>query len=1110
MSRDFSGSFTSSNSAALYQSSSQSLNPPTSTSSAPSPSSSSHSYPDVTSAPPLPPLQVVPAPPPDRPKRKRLARACNSCHKSKRRCDGTAPCSNCYFASKPCIYTDSSGRTVPAPRAAVIGPGNIPPNAGTGSNVQHPIERTQHMGAQDAHPSIGNRSFRAQHSSYGHAGPPYYLPPPSLPPLLPHPQQTQPPSSSHEHSYSTQSSSSNLYAISSVPRHEWDGNESSSSSSILSHPEHLSRKRQRQDSTDFASPVSLDTNWARENEYQKTIDLPGHRSTTFETTPLGGYATRPSIVLEPALTRELTNRAYFLTMFYSVHSLFFSLSPNFSCCISISSSVNPSTSPVTKFVALAPVYRAVCALASRHSKQPSLAATPRRLSGRHFADEAVRLMFENPKKSSSDHSTDKSKDAAAEPSSTDDLYSGVLVLPASLYTAQTLCLLTVYELLAWEQKPSTIARNFTRAGGSTDQDPKLISPQGERFRQLTLQMLQELGVHKPTYPLLTPVPSQAFIEESIEKECVRRIFWLIYILDCMREIYYQGEGELRGGSGRGYHSGGNLNGEISSHHTATQGSVEAIAGSQPSTNAASLPQSTSTTIDPSFDSPPFSHYNASMSFSPSKRAFSNGFIGFSSEELRVRLPVDETSFEMGAVHECLPEYLYLPFAPVPSTHLPSHKATATGSELAQTIRILSIYNKIERTLDGLYQPPLLAANGDPISFSKHHVRHYQARASLSSALIEDHELFSVWDESHPSVLRWDEGENVVVQKSMLETNSNTGAWCFCLIALLEASCIMGLGMGRRAVHGESWPHRKDSATTNDVDDTGFMASNGGARIGIDRVDPEPDWWKVSHRKDRSGETDLDWGVRRLDSVLETLGERAAYSAAMGAWIWPLMKYMHRDDEKIQKGLDGFEEFCGVRMDKLAGNHWGASSTRTGKYGELGDTEMADATFLSAEPPFITYQHGHVPQPVLDSQTSNSSAPVTSASSTYIGSENQLPLLQMQKTTLPSLKSSGLLDWSSRSSLGSHPGPAPLHDHSLVQLNVGTVHPNAYIGSASPTRTSGSLINPTASSTISGPLVASEPSPSTETVDTSLCIPSAQFGTSNTQPGRSGLSWMMNE
>ncbi|KAL5536850.1 hypothetical protein ACEPAF_673 [Sanghuangporus sanghuang] len=51
------------------------------------------------------------------PKRKRLVKACDPCHKSKRRCDGTAPCSNCYFASKECTYTDSTGRPVPAPNS---------------------------------------------------------------------------------------------------------------------------------------------------------------------------------------------------------------------------------------------------------------------------------------------------------------------------------------------------------------------------------------------------------------------------------------------------------------------------------------------------------------------------------------------------------------------------------------------------------------------------------------------------------------------------------------------------------------------------------------------------------------------------------------------------------------------------------------------------------------------------------------------------------------------------------------------------------------------------------------------------------------------------------
>lgn len=55
-------------------------------------------------------------------KRKRLTKACDACHRSKRRCDGTAPCSNCYFASKPCTYTDNLGRPVPAPKIAAADP----------------------------------------------------------------------------------------------------------------------------------------------------------------------------------------------------------------------------------------------------------------------------------------------------------------------------------------------------------------------------------------------------------------------------------------------------------------------------------------------------------------------------------------------------------------------------------------------------------------------------------------------------------------------------------------------------------------------------------------------------------------------------------------------------------------------------------------------------------------------------------------------------------------------------------------------------------------------------------------------------------------------------
>jgi hypothetical protein len=44
-------------------------------------------------------------------------------------------------------------------------------------------------------------------------------------------------------------------------------------------------------------------------------------------------------------------------------------------------------------------------------------------------------------------------------------------------------------------------------------------------------------VHKPDNPTLTPLPSPEFIHTSIERECVRRMFWLIHFEDLMSFIY---------------------------------------------------------------------------------------------------------------------------------------------------------------------------------------------------------------------------------------------------------------------------------------------------------------------------------------------------------------------------------------------------------------------------------------------------------------------------------------------------------------------------------------------------------------------------------------------
>lgn len=73
-------------------------------------------------------------------KRKRLAKACSACHKNKRRCDGFAPCSNCEFSSRQCVYLNAKGEIIPPPKTR-DGSISDPPGA-----VMHDME------ISDTHP----------------------------------------------------------------------------------------------------------------------------------------------------------------------------------------------------------------------------------------------------------------------------------------------------------------------------------------------------------------------------------------------------------------------------------------------------------------------------------------------------------------------------------------------------------------------------------------------------------------------------------------------------------------------------------------------------------------------------------------------------------------------------------------------------------------------------------------------------------------------------------------------------------------------------------------------------------------------------------------------
>ncbi|KAF7370717.1 hypothetical protein MSAN_00704900 [Mycena sanguinolenta] len=429
------------------------------------------------------------------PKRKRLAKACDACHKSKRRCDGTAPCSNCYFASKPCNYTDASGRPVAAPNTGKPDASKAPRSSASRSKTYSEDDEPRASTSREL-PNGERRQVRKRVKNH-------------WPNIL----QTQ--------------------EIS---------------------PE---------------SPISRD-------------DSPQDRAAP--------------VMLDHALTRELTN--LFFTHCHPVRAIIHK--PSFSA--SLSHNGVPSH-----------LLFAICALAAPLSRQPHLRSTaPPRLRGKLFANAVDSQLFDR---------------------------SGHLISDPNLFTAQTLCLLMVHDLIAKD------------AGG----------PANSRYRDLALQIIQTLGVHNVDNVASAPAPTPDVIQASIERECLRRIFWVIHIMDLQVALY----------------------------------------------NQRPLPSSEA--------------------------------------QLRLRLPVDETSFEL-AVHSTSPEYLYSPSA-----------RTHCVSELGHFIRFFSLVAHAEQIIN-------------------------RSETNLGT-LAELEKRGEEWVSNLPDNLHFSE-QNLQVQQSMFETSSNTGAWCFLLHACI--------------------------------------------------------------------------------------------------------------------------------------------------------------------------------------------------------------------------------------------------------------------------------------------------------------------------------------
>ncbi|KAG1881271.1 hypothetical protein F4604DRAFT_1993493 [Suillus subluteus] len=471
---------------------------------------------------------------------------------------------------------------------------------------------------------------------------------------------------------------------------------------------------------------------------------------------------------------------------------------------------------------------AICALAAPLSQRPCFKEGGSRFAGEVFFQEAVSLMF------------DKDQN---------------LICDRNLATAQALCLLQLHDRMA---------KSSWRG----------------QYHVYAFEIIEQLGVYRADNPILTPTPSLEFIDASIERECARRIFWLIHITDVLGSVLYQ----------------------------------------RPMLAEES--------------------------------------------QLKLRLPVDETTF-LFTVHDAIPEYLDKP-------------SPLSRSETGQLTRVLSIHERIEKAMEEF----------ENRESGKHPV----------NTLLDLDNKLNAWDRSLPESLRFTD-ENFATQMALFATNSNMGAWCFCVMHIIHCSCVYALNHARKRCR---------------------TAIPGGPT----------------------------WARERLYKILAALGDRAKKSILLALAIWPLFKYCKERTQRLHEWSSQVEEMFGVRIPDLAPpppdytNNSTISTWQSNSGGSHDSTPVPshspeaaapqiatspvypppvrpppDARFFG-QPPFGDVRaHAHPPPPPQpDSREKRNIA----------HDANIDPALQMPPNprhmntepvavvspalSLPSLKSSGLLDW----------------------------------------------------------------------------------------------------
>lgn len=148
-------------------------------------------------------------------------------------------------------------------------------------------------------------------------------------------------------------------------------------------------------------------------------------------------------------------------------------------------------------------------------------------------------------------------------------------------------------------------------------------------------------------------------------------------------------------------------------------------------------------------------------------AFTSRPMTFKDSQLKVRLPVDEASFEFGLRGESSSEYLQFP--------MPQAKPSSTG-EFGHLVRVTWIYTTVMNQIAELNKKGRPPGPGDSVTMDT--INHSE-------------QCLHSWESSLPERLRFD-SETLHNQIQALDSGASTGGWTYAYMHALAECSILGL------------------------------------------------------------------------------------------------------------------------------------------------------------------------------------------------------------------------------------------------------------------------------------------------------------------------------